>query len=109
MTFYVLDADGRPLGIEDVLVWARWFEDHDRRVAMDMVGDVRVSTVFLGIDHNWLLGGPPVLWETMIFGGPHDGEMWRYASREAAEAGHAATVEAERVAAAGQTVTTTEG
>lgn len=29
-----------------------------------------ISTVFLGIDHNYSNAGPPVLWETMIFGGP---------------------------------------
>lgn len=33
---------------------------------------VRVSTVFLGLDHNWSGNGPPIVFETMIFGGEHD-------------------------------------
>lgn len=48
---------------------------------------IRVSTVFLMLDHSFM-GGPPVLWETMVFGGPSDGEQWRYAHRRAAKAGH---------------------
>ena len=34
---------------------------------------VFISTVFLGIDHNFNLEGPPLLFETMIFGGIKDG------------------------------------
>jgi hypothetical protein len=69
--------------------WARAFEDDMRRVAFDENGDIRVSTVFLGLDHN-LYGDRPELFETMIFGGPHDEEQWRYATWDEAEAGHKA-------------------
>jgi predicted DNA-binding transcriptional regulator AlpA len=58
-----------------VLTWARWFETAERTVASDHVGDVHVSTVFLALDHNFGLEGPPVLWETMIFGGELDQEF----------------------------------
>ena len=88
---YVLNEDGQPVICEDVRVWAEWFEHHpeQRIVARDAVGDdIVVSTVFLGLDHNWS-GGPPVLWETMIFGGPDDEYQERYTSQEAALAGHA--------------------
>jgi len=87
--YYVLDDDRRPRAVEDVLTWARWFETAERTVASDHVGDVHVSTVFLALDHNFGLEGPPVLWETMVFGGALDQECWRYTSREAALAGHA--------------------
>ena len=30
---------------------------------------IHVSTVWLGIDHAYTEGGPPVIFETMIFGG----------------------------------------
>jgi hypothetical protein len=44
--------------------------------------------VFLGLDHNWGKG-PPILWETMCFGGEMDDEMARCSgSREQAEAMH---------------------
>lgn len=55
------------------------------------VGDARVSTVFLGLDHGWG-EGPPVLYETMVFGGPLDGECERYCTRAEAVAGHALMV-----------------
>jgi hypothetical protein len=53
---------------------------------------VRISTVFLGIDHNHLRQGPPILFETMIFGGPYDQYMDRYCTWAEAEAGHARAV-----------------
>jgi hypothetical protein len=51
---------------------------------------VDVSTVFLVFDHGF--EGPPVLWETMVFGGPDDGWQQRYRSRAAARTGHAAVL-----------------
>ncbi|MES2360001.1 MAG: hypothetical protein V4529_16800 [Gemmatimonadota bacterium] len=90
---YVLDAVGEPMRCADLMEWARWFETADsaRRIAETNVGDVRVSTVFLGLDHSWG-SGPPLLFETMIFGGAHDEEQWRYSTRAEAVAGHAAAV-----------------
>lgn len=71
--------------------WSRMFEDLElRSVAQDDVGDTHISTVFLGIDHNWG-SGPPLLFETMIFGS--DDLLWeRYTTWEEAEKGHAAAV-----------------
>lgn len=53
--------------------------------------DVRVSTVWLGVNCNFL-GGPPVLFETMVFGGGRDGAQWRWGTEEQALAGHARVV-----------------
>ena len=50
-----------------------------------------VSTVFLSMDHGFGKGRP-VLYETMIFGGPRDQYQERYCTRAEAEAGHARTV-----------------
>jgi hypothetical protein len=61
----------------------------ERRVASTHVGEVWVSTVFLSYDHNLPGFGPPILFETMVFGGEHDQEMDRYETWEQAEAGHA--------------------
>ncbi len=58
----------------------------------DLPGDVHVSTVFLGLDHNHTGKGPPLLFETMVFGGPLHDEQWRYCTWEEAEAGHKAAV-----------------
>ena len=99
MTFWILDAEWNPIPTEDAITWGVWFETAHRTIAQDIDerqgGDptVRVSTVFLGLDHNFGAGGPPILWESLVFGGPHDGLMRRYATREAALAGHQALCE----------------
>lgn len=58
-----------------------------------------MSTVFLGLDHNFS-GGEPILFETMIFGGPLDGEQRRYHTYDQAERGHTEAVAAARIARA---------
>ena len=88
---YILDSNGNPVVENDVLAWGRWYESANRKLAKDVIGEVTVSTVFLSLDHGHG-DGPPVLWETMIFGGEHDGYQERYTSREDAVAGHARAV-----------------
>lgn len=85
---YILDGEGNPVAEPDTLKWGKWMQDAERRVAFDQVTpQVRVSTVFLGLNHSF--GGDiPVLYETMIFGGPNDQYQNRYATREAALEGH---------------------
>jgi len=98
---YILDAHGDPIPCDDALTWAAYVErsTHDRSwiIAQDRdgrdptgTGMITVSTVFLGIDHNLGGDGPPVLWETMVFGGALDGEQRRYTSRADALRGHQA-------------------
>ena len=62
----------------------------------DRIGESRVSTVFLSMDHGFagLIGdGSPVLFETMVLGGEHDGYQERYHTYDQAEEGHKAIVE----------------
>lgn len=86
---YRLDENNQPVPCE-LHDWALWFERCDRHVALDKIDNVKVSTVFLGLDHSFdcTPGHVPVLWETMIFGGEHDGYQDRYTSHDAAVAGH---------------------
>lgn len=91
---YILDPDGEPLPCIDFMTWGTWMQTAERHLAKTTVGLFWVSTVFLGIDHAFG-GGPPVLWETMIFGpAGHelDQYMDRYRSRETALEGHAEAV-----------------
>lgn len=94
---YVLRGH-EPVEVEHAKDWAMMFEgDIDRRrVAETEVGDFWVSTVFLGVDHNFCEAGPPLLFETMVFrvsdGTPRTSSSWRYSTWEQAEAGHAAAV-----------------
>jgi hypothetical protein len=66
------------------------------------VEGAEVSTVFLGLDYSFEHHGRgPILWETMVFGGPLDEEMDRCGgTREQAEAMHAAMVERVRAVSA---------
>jgi hypothetical protein len=86
--WYILDHERRPVPVNDCLIWARWFgQCESRHVADDQIGDVRISTVFIGLDHRYG-DGPPLIFETLIFGGDLDGHMWRYSTWDDAEIGH---------------------
>jgi hypothetical protein len=76
----------------DFTTWAKWFETADRHVGNNHLRAIHVSTVFLGIDHNFG-EGEPLLFETMIFGGKHDGYQDRYSTYEEAEKGHEKALE----------------
>jgi hypothetical protein len=89
------DRDGTPITMQE---WAWLFDDADyKRVARGELrfaadgATVNVSTVWIGLNHNWA-DGPPHIFETMIFGGPHDTRFWRWSSEEDARAGHDAVV-----------------
>lgn len=71
----------------DLLKWGKWLETVDRHVADTKHGDVRVSTVFLGLDHAFG-GGSPILFETIVFDGSGDDQMERYHTWDEAEEGH---------------------
>lgn len=52
--------------------WSKWFNVVNRTVKKTNIGNVLVSTVFLGIDHNFMGNGDPILFETMTFDGDVD-------------------------------------
>lgn len=76
----------------------------NKHVGQTQIGNIYVSTVFLSLDHA-VFGGPPVLFETMIFGPPRDEqgfpqpyevdgleEMYRYHTEPEAIMGHCIVV-----------------
>jgi hypothetical protein len=80
----------------DMMEWARWFETANRRVMLTAVGPLEVSTVFLGLDHNYPGFGPDtdaILFETMIRGDEWLDYQTRCATWGEAEAQHAEAVE----------------
>src|SRR5215471_3275667 len=93
---YILDDDGEPIPETDPLKWAVWFQkaNKTRIVKQEKVGPYEVSTVFLGMDHNFS-GGEPILWETMVFNAKREEQDIDRCSgsREQAEAMHACTVQ----------------
>lgn len=80
----------------DVLTWGRWFETADRVVAQTDIPGGIVSTVFLGVNHNFG-DGPPILFETMVFidGGDDDSQA-RCSTWDEAVAQHAEVLERVR-------------
>lgn len=85
--YWILDKDRQPVRVDDAKVWAEFFSSPERIVAQEMIGNVKVSTVFLGLDHQFG-DGPPLLFETMIFGGKHDEFCDRCATWEEVEIMH---------------------
>lgn len=110
--WYTLAEDGKtpilapdyrtdPQGYKD----AMWRDNHPGWiVGKTPVGDAEVSTVFLFLDHRSSYfddpDTPPVLWETLVFGGPLSDECDRYTSWDDAKAGHDAMVERVRAVTA---------
>ena len=86
------DRSGQPMSLarwmasmekdpESKIVAHNWFV-HDGSIVL-------VSTVWLGMDHNFFSdSGPPIVFETMVFGLADDEYQERYATEEAALAGH---------------------
>jgi hypothetical protein len=93
---YIINSTGNVELCPDLRRWGEWMAGHDkeRHLAKDVQGQVRVSTVFLGLDHGFGTEvSDPVLWETMVFNGVHDGDQDRYTTKEKALAGHKKMVE----------------
>ena len=95
---YILDAEGNPRAVTDVMEWTDWIENRDNtRIAFNWFESptqLYVSTEFTGTDRNFLNQGPPLLFETKVF---DDNGLWEklhkeYSTKEEALAGHAATM-----------------
>lgn len=87
---YWILKDKKAVKVNTVQEWGAYFEKSGRIVKQTHVGPVFVSTVFLGIDHNFSCkkDAPVLLFETMIFGGKNDDYTDRYSIWEEAEIGH---------------------
>lgn len=57
----------KPVPCTDLLRWGKWMGRNRKHVRSTYIGKVWVSTVFLGLDHNFTLNGKPLLFETMTF------------------------------------------
>jgi len=90
---FTLNESGEPVPCDDLFKWGEWMQSANRHVGDTWLGDIRISTVFLGLNHEYRPDLPPLLWETMVFGGSMDQEQERCSgNREQAEAMHARMV-----------------
>ena len=87
---YILDGK-IPVECHSLEQWAKSFETTNRHVGDDIFDTIRVSTIFMGLDHSFG-NGLPLLFETMIFGGLRDGYQTRCSTWEEAEEMHKAAV-----------------
>ena len=84
------DPDGNPITMAE---WLAISMDEgekrvgEKRVAFTEVGGIKISTVWIGFDYSFG-AGVPLIYESMVFGGPLDETQWRYPNRVAALAGH---------------------
>ena len=93
MTKHYILQDREPIEEPNLLTWARWYEMTDRTIKETTLSqEVRVLTVFLGFDYRFGRGGPPLLFETVVFGGEHNGKQRCYSAWDEAVAGHDAVV-----------------
>ncbi len=85
------NPEGTPMTL---LEWADAFEHAECQVGHDLLPNgLEVSTVWLGLDHNFG-SGPPLIFETKVFGLPSDEKYQEYYSTlEDAQEGHKATIE----------------
>lgn len=104
--YYRRDGTPYPPGTEGLLAWAFDFETLNRRVDKTILSDGKiVSTMWIGLDMGH--GGPPLIFETMVF---HEHQTpfefagrvrlireeldcRRYSTEEEAQAGHLQVVE----------------
>ena len=93
MDTYILKGH-EAIKCSDTKKWNKWMAVNrgKRHVADETIGNSRISTVFLGIDHSFG-GSTPILFETMVFGGPLDQLQDRCSTWDEAEQMHLKTVE----------------
>ena len=91
--YYILDEDGDP--IESTMQeWSSWFSQNGgvRQVSYNFFeydfGKIGVSTVFMGMDHNYSGSGVLHIFETMIFRDNGSEVVWRGPTRGEALAAH---------------------
>lgn len=85
--------DGSPYSGPNALFdWAKDFENIAERIVGkdELPNGLQVSTVWMGLDHNYGHNNRPLIFESMVFlpNTSDEQEMWRYSTWEEAERGH---------------------
>jgi hypothetical protein len=91
--FYYLDEHNNTVPCVNGNEFMIKFKESMRRVSLSSLpSNAELSTVFLGINHRFSSDpkAPPIVFESKVFGGPHDQEMRRYSTYQEAVEGHEA-------------------
>src|SRR3954467_12214751 len=86
---YLMDENQKPILATDSTSWIEFMQT-DRHIGLDVIGPIRISTVFLGLSSTMML------YETMIFTSDETYQSMRYQKRYSnvsdAKKGHEETV-----------------
>jgi hypothetical protein len=74
--YAVLNESGEVVPAATLMEWAIFMEGPQRAITLDKFGDYRVSTVFLGLNHQFMPQAPPLWFETMVFGPGEEREIY---------------------------------
>jgi hypothetical protein len=92
--YYKLDKNNKVIPCS-LMEWAKFLEDgkNTRRkiVKQSEINDKWISTVFIGLDHQWMEDGPLHIFETMVFDSKKCGKdiyLDRYSTWNEALLGH---------------------
>lgn len=88
--YYKRDGTPYPEGDEGLFEWGRDLGDPKKKIVKqeELPNGKFVSTVWLGLDHQFG-DGPPLIFETMVFSPDrNDEDMERYTTEEEALKGH---------------------
>jgi hypothetical protein len=91
MKCYRRDGTAYPGGEKGLVQWGKDFSNFDYKIVKQdkLANGVFVSTVWLGLDHNYGFNNRPLIFETMVFGpGDHSEDCLRYSTEEEARLGH---------------------
>ena len=90
MSTYLLNKRKRPYKVS-FFEWGDIFQTSGKRHLKDkFIKGIRISTVFLGLDHSYLKNQKPQIFETMVFEDESYSEIYldRYATYKEAQKGH---------------------
>ena len=85
------DKQGMPITQKQ---WLNNFKKGNKKIGFDKIGKQEVSTVLVGLNMSTEIEAPPLIFETMIFGGEYDQAQWRYYTEEQAKFWHNRIVQA---------------
>ena len=78
--YYRLDNENHCIPVDNFIDWALWSKRANRIVDYTQItSETTVSTVFFGLDHRHFGRGPPLLFETLVFGGLLNGSGFELA------------------------------
>jgi hypothetical protein len=103
--YAVLDESGNVI-LCDLLSWAQWFELTPQRIIeQDQIEDYFVSTIFMGLNYQYVPEAAPLWFETIVFAAadyepflermvrPEAGWSQRYETLQEARVGHQLAIE----------------